>query len=193
MINRLPKRRIAKKIVLFIVILIIFFLAILYGLTTFFDKYTFKFHSPIAINLFTPVKLVKREIISPLVIMKSEVKETNLTLSDKELDAWIGECADKFANKDKTASFLRYQLHCLANKETGHKATYKCGDGGLSCGIFQFKNDTWLGFRQQMIKEGLISEISSRDDDKQAVLTTAWALSKNRDMNWGPYVRGECQ
>lgn len=109
-------------------------------------------------------------------------------------DVWIGVYADKFENKSigKTASLLRYQMHCLAYKENGHSANNNCGDKGNACGMYQFWEDTWKRMRGQMMSKGLITEIGSRWNDQQAIETVAWALVNGREKEWGPILRGGC-
>lgn len=114
------------------------------------------------------------------------------TLTENQ-DTWIGQYAEKYATKSKNASYLRYQLHCLANKENGHHANDKCGDNGKSCGMYQYREGTWNGFRKEMIKKGLASEVGSLWDDQQAIETTAWALANGKENHWGPIVnKGAC-
>ena len=114
---------------------------------------------------------------------------------DENIDGWIRYYSARFANSKKPESYLKYQLHCLANKESGHRHDNhkKCGDGGKSCVLFQYREATWNGFRKIMMKQGLVSEIGSLWDDKKQVETTAWALADGRDMNWGPITRGDCK
>ena len=114
---------------------------------------------------------------------------------DENVDAWIREAAAKYANASYPESYLKYQLHCLANKESGHRYDQhtKCGDNNASCGLFQYKQPTWDGFRKIMMKEGLADEIGSLWDDELQVETTAWALSDGRHQNWGPWLRNECR
>jgi hypothetical protein len=112
------------------------------------------------------------------------------------IDTWIGKYADKYANDKKNTSYLRYQLHCLANKESGHRYNdhRKCGDGGLSCGLMQFREGTWKSFRSKMMKLGLVSEIGSLWNNEQVVETTAWALANGYENHWGPIVnKGACK
>jgi len=109
-----------------------------------------------------------------------------MTPQPYSLDVLIGEAADRFANNKKSASDLRYQLHCLANKESKHGVFKTCGDSGKSCGLYQYREATWLGFRKIMLAKGLISELSTRWNDRDAILTTAWALADGKQMNWGP-------
>lgn len=108
-------------------------------------------------------------------------------------DIWIGEAADRFANKNKSASQLRYQLHCLANKESKHGEYQTCGDSGKSCGLYQYREATWSYFRKLMLAKGLIASVSTRWNEKEAIATTAWALANNKELNWGPIKnKGNC-
>ncbi len=132
-------------------------------------------------------------LISPVVmtVQATEPHDSPIVFEKSKMEAqdqWIGEAADKYANKSKSASKLRYQLHCLAYKENGHHANNKCGDGGKSCGMYQYRKGTWEGFRKQMIKAGLVKEIGSLWDDQEAINTTAWALVNGKETHWGPIV-----
>lgn len=120
-------------------------------------------------------------------------QEIKVDKPDENQDAWIREAAHQFANRQYPESYLKYQLHCLANKESGHHGTNNCGDGGKSCGMYQYRTGTWEGFRKIMMKQGLATEIGSLWDDKLAIFTTAWALSDGRHQNWGPWLRGACR
>ncbi len=176
-------------------ILTVFILfCLLYSVSAYFETHQFVWQGPIQIKLKQPLVIKKRQakFLNPLV-KEIRAVEIETKLDPVNLDEWIGQCADKFATKTKTASYLRYQLHCLANKESSHHTMTTCGDSGLACGLYQYHQTTWQGFRKEMLAKGLITEIGSRLNDKQAVETTAWALANNRDGNWGPWVRGECR
>jgi len=131
-------------------------------------------------------------IISPLgmghVIYANEIREVEA----QNLDTWVDKYAARYATPQLTKSKLKYQLHCLLYYESGHYASNKCGDSGLACGPFQYHQATWIGFRNIMLKQGLITEIGDRYNMEQAVETTAWALADGREYNWGPIVRGLC-
>jgi hypothetical protein len=117
-----------------------------------------------------------------------------MTQLDKQA-SWIAEYAQKYARPEigKSKSLVTYQLACLAHKENGFHSNDHCGDDGLACGEYQFHQATWVQFREDMIKEGLVSEVGSRLDDQQATETTAWAITHGHDNDWGPLLRGECQ
>lgn len=121
-----------------------------------------------------------------LIIQTLEIKSENQ-------DTWIREAAQKYATHDKPESYLKYQLHCLANKESGHHATDKCGDGGVSCGMYQWREPSWKIVRSEMKSAQLIQDLGSLWDDKSAIETTAYALTHGYDMWWGPITRGDCQ
>jgi hypothetical protein len=123
-------------------------------------------------------------------------KHIEVIKEGENIDGWIGKYADKYATTKKPSSYLRYQLHCLANKESGHRYDdhKKCGDGGLSCGIYQYREGTWKMFRNKMLKAGLITEIGTLWNNQQAVETTAWALANGYENHWGPIVnKGACK
>ena len=122
-------------------------------------------------------------------------KEVPVEVTEENIDTWIREAAAKYANKKYNESYLKYQLHCLAHKESGHRyrGHTRCGDNGQSCGMYQYKKPTWEWFRKEMVKQGLAGEIGSLWDDKLQIETTAWALSEGKHAHWGPWVRGNCQ
>lgn len=130
-------------------------------------------------------------VLSPISTDSAKIITPTPTMTPRELqDKWIGEQADRFAKPQigKSASYLRYQLHCLAYMENGHHANNNRGDGGLASGMYQYHEGTYEGFRKIMMREGLTHHMGSRDDDEDAIETTAWALSEQRDYNWGPIV-----
>lgn len=121
----------------------------------------------------------------PIVIKEKVLVEIPL----ENIDTWIDKYATKYATSKKPVSYLKYQLHCLANKESGHRYNNHkhCGDSGKSCGLYQYRQATWRLFRVKMGKP-----IGSLWNNEQAVETTAWALSHNYDNHWGPWRRGGC-
>ena len=114
---------------------------------------------------------------------------------EENLDTWIASASAKFANVSKPESYLKYQLHCLANKESGHRYNghTKCGDGGLSCGLYQWREASWEIMRNKMIADDQADEVGSLWDDELQVYTTAYALTHSYDHWWGPINRGSCQ
>lgn len=137
-------------------------------------------------------------ILNPEVTISNryiEYIDKPIIVEQENIDTWIGKYSDYYANTKKPASYLRYQLHCLANKESGHRYNdhKKCGDNGKSCGLYQYRQPTWEMFRKEMIKKGLVSEIGSLWNNEQATETTAYALSQGYDNHWGPIVnKGAC-
>jgi len=83
-------------------------------------------------------------------------------------------------------------MQCLLNRESQHtemdENTHH-GDNGMAGGSLQYWEETWVGYRKLMIKEGLITEIGSRYDAEQAVFTTVWAINSGRAKAWGPIFR----
>lgn len=138
---------------------------------------------------------INAQPIHPLADVMEVEKIVPVDTPDENIDAWIREAAAKYQNTSFPESYLKYQLHCLANKESGHRYDQhtRCGDNGKSCGLYQYRKATWTGFRTLMIGQGLATEIGSLWDDKLQVETTAWALSEGRHQNWGPWLRGACQ
>ena len=110
-----------------------------------------------------------------------------------ELDKWIPYFADKYGTTQERKSWLRYQLSCLAHKESKHDFDKGQGDSGLAGGPFQFHESTYLSFRMIMSREGLVDYVGSRFNVKDSTETTAWALMNNKGGNWGPKMRGDCR
>lgn len=107
------------------------------------------------------------------------------------LDGWVDEAAEEFTRTPTQKSILKAKLHFLLSKESKHGASDGCGDNGLACGPMQFHEATWVAYRKQMIKEGYAEEIGDRHNMKQAIFTTAWAISEGKELAWGPLKRGE--
>ena len=108
-------------------------------------------------------------------------------------DTWIDRYADQFTTGEANRAYMKYQLHCLLWKESRGGTSDNHGDGGLAGGSYQFHQNTWDWMRQQMLNRGLVAEIGSRYDLRQAIQTTAWALANGRSRDWGPLRRGECR
>lgn len=102
-------------------------------------------------------------------------------------DLWIGGAVDEFMVGRESEG--RKIMHCLANQESKHGEDKGHGDGGLAGGPFQFHESTWQNMRTTMRKAGLIHEIGSRYDFKEAARTTAWAIAHGRAYEWGPIAR----
>ncbi len=108
------------------------------------------------------------------------------------IDIYVDEAARKFGKGKDGYSKLKATLHCLLYYETKHGYAMGMGDGGKAGGLFQFWEGTWNRMRTQMVKAGLAKAVYTRFDDKEAVMTTAWAISNGRAKEWGPILRGDC-
>lgn len=108
-----------------------------------------------------------------------------------EADVLVGKYADKFGKTTGEKSRLRGVLHCLLNIESVHGNNDGHGDNGMAGGPLQFWEETYIGYRKLMIKEGLVTEIGSRYNLENAIETTAWALVSGRGKAWGPILRWE--
>jgi hypothetical protein len=117
------------------------------------------------------------EYKKPLII---DTRETNIS-------TLIDDAVSEFLSDHESESLMI--MHCLAHRESGHGASNAHGDGGLAGGPFQFHEETWQRMRKQMFKQGVADEIGSRYDLKEAVRTTAWAISQGRALEWGPILR----
>ena len=129
------------------------------------------------IRTWNEVTQVEAEYVKPLVI---DTRETNIS-------SLIEDAVNEFLPNRKSESLMI--MHCLAHRESGHGASNAHGDGGLAGGPFQFHEATWQRMRNQMIKQGVASELSTRYDLKEAIRTTAWAIKEGRALEWGPILR----
>lgn len=118
---------------------------------------------------------------------KDYIKPLVIDTRDMNISSLIDDAVAEFLPSHKSESLMI--MHCLAHRESGHGASNAEGDGGLAAGPFQFHETTWIRMRSQMIKLGLATEISSRYDLKEAVRTTAWAISNKNGLEWGPILR----
>jgi hypothetical protein len=139
-------------------------------------------------ELLSPVP--KRPSYSRSVVFAAEHKTTLApSPTPRDVDVFVGAAVDEFFSDPSRQSEVRMILHCLLNRETKHNYAKGHGDGGQAGGPLQFHQPTWEGYRKLMIKAGLASEIGSRDDLKEAIRTTIWAIKTNRATAWGPILR----
>lgn len=133
--------------------------------------------------VFHPVQSLAKSDLEVRVVEKVIIKE----IPAENISTWISDAVNQYLPTHKSESLMI--LHCLAHRESGHGASKAQGDGGLAGGGFQFHEATWQRMRGQMLKAGLITEIGSRFDLKQATYTTAWAIANGRALEWGPALR----
>lgn len=86
---------------------------------------------------------------------------------------------------------IKALLHFLLLKEQNYGGSDSCGDHGLACGPLQYHQATYESFRKIMMKKGFVKTMGSRLNMKDAIETTAWAISDGREGNWGPVARKE--
>lgn len=113
--------------------------------------------------------------------------------SEYQIDAWVTYYTIKYFPEGGKRNHAKQLLHCLLYREAGYGSNKGHGDNGKAGGPLQYHQPTWDGFRKIMLKKNLIKEIGSRYDMEQAIETTAWAISDNRALNWGPFLRKECE
>lgn len=135
------------------------------------------------LTIFHPVQGLATSDIEVRIVEKIVVKE----IPAENISTWISDAVNQYLPNHKSESLMI--MHCLAHRESGHGASNAQGDGGLAGGGFQFHEATWQRMRKQMLKAGLITEIGSRFDLKQATYTTAWAIANGRALEWGPILR----
>ena len=135
-------------------------------------------------------KNVQAEFYNPLSDVIVVEKEILVDRPDENIDSWIAKYSKEYATTEKPESYLKYQLHCLANKESGHRYSdhTKCGDNGKSCGLYQWREESWKIMRKKMG-----ASIGSLWNNKEAIETTAYALTHGYDNWWGPLMRGSCR
>ena len=140
----------------------------------------------IGVLAFNPV------FISPYVEYQTiKVKEI-VEVEKENADTWIDRYARLYTDSDAKAEYLKYQLHCLYWKESRNGLSNDHGDSGKAGGPYQFWEATYKRMRARMQADGLVNWVGSRYDTKDAIQTTAWALSNGYAKEWGPVVRGEC-
>lgn len=107
----------------------------------------------------------------------------------------VDELVDTYSHKYGRTSYERNRikalLHYLLLREQNYGGSDACGDGGKACGPLQFHEPTYISYRNIMIKKGLVKDMGSRLNMKDAIETTAWAISDGREKAWGPVFRGE--
>jgi len=140
-------------------------------------------------------KLPVQPIISPIAEAREPAPKPTEVPKKKEVDYsdLVEKYAQKYAKDEYQRYKLIYQLHCLLWHESNHYLNKGYGDDGKAGGPLQYWQGTWVSFRKQMIKLGLITEIGDRENPEQAIETTAFALSRGYGDNWGPIKRGECR
>lgn len=154
--------------------------------------------------LYTPVMLYSPlakadegvyESPSPSSMAEGEVDEPapSPSSSPTSVDEMIDFNCRKYYSGKNSQEYCKFQMHCLYWKESRNGQSNDHGDGGKAGGPFQFWQETWNRMRGQMIREGHIRATGSRYNLDEAVETTVWALSKGRENEWGPVLRGECK
>lgn len=106
---------------------------------------------------------------------------------DKLVDKYSKEYTDDTYKQNRTKAMI----HFLLLKEQNYGGSDACGDGGKACGPLQYHEPTYIGYRNIMIRRGLVTEMGSRLNMEDAIQTTAWAINNGRETAWGPILRGE--
>lgn len=122
-----------------------------------------------------------------LVTTVAQITPTPTPNVDKLVDTYSKKYGVDTYKQNRTKAMI----HFLLLKEQNYGGSDACGDGGKACGPLQFHEPTYIGYRKIMIRRGLVSEIGSRLDMKDAIETTAWAINNGRETAWGPILRGE--
>lgn len=122
---------------------------------------------------------------------ESQSRTDEIKTQDQEVDALVDFYSEKYTPNKYEKSIMKAKLHFLLSKESKHGLDKNHGDNGKAGGPLQFHEPTYIGYRKIMIKRGLTDYIGSRYDYKDAIETTAWAISDGRESSWGPIMRGE--
>jgi len=141
-------------------------------------------------NYVSPVSKTEVRPAVKFAVVPVESKEER---PEAQVSVLVEAVAAKYAHGDYEKYRLIYQLHCLLWKESNYYLNKAHGDNGLAGGALQFHEGTWVSFRREMMRQGLVAEIGSRYDLEQAVETAAWALAHGKGNHWGPIARGECR
>jgi hypothetical protein len=128
-------------------------------------------------------------LLSPRAIHPSVSPEPNVQPIPKAVDIYVSLAVDEFFTNPAQQSEVRMILHCLLYRESHHAFSKAYGDGGLAGGPLQFHQPTWEAFRKRMMERGVADAIGSRDDLKEAIRTTVWAIKDGHASAWGPILR----
>ena len=95
------------------------------------------------------------------------------------------EVNDRIDNLCEANNFRYFGLmKWLAFKESSTGQNHSCGDKGFSCGLYQYKKNTWKEFQNQFNRYDL-----HRDNDMDQIEMTIIALKHNKWRHWGPLKR----
>jgi len=119
---------------------------------------------------------------------KLEVKKAQTC---EDVDCWVDQYAHQYAKSDAEVNRIKVMLHFLLYKESGYGSNLNCGDNFKACGPLQYWEATYISIRDEMMEKGLVQVMGDRHDMRNAIETTAYALSEGRDNLWGPLNRGE--
>lgn len=72
----------------------------------------------------------------------------------------------------------------LANKESKYGQDKRCGDGGKSCGLYQYRKPTWIMLQKKFNREDL-----NYNNDIDQIEMTILALKNGYWYLWGPLQR----
>jgi hypothetical protein len=107
------------------------------------------------------------------------------------VDDLVDTYSKKYGKTRYQQNRIKAMLHFLLLREQNYGGSNNCGDSGKACGPLQFHAGTYKGYRNIMIKRGLITDMGSRLSMNDAVETAAWAISDGRERAWGPVARNE--
>lgn len=138
--------------------------------------------------------ITQDRVISPCSDTGCHVKvvEAEERLSDyQKIDRWVDIYSEKYGKTRYEKNRTKAMIHFLLLKEQNYGGSTNCGDSGKACGILQFHEPTYIGYRNIMIKRGLVKVVGSRLNYENAIETCAWAINDGREDAWGPIARGE--
>jgi hypothetical protein len=85
------------------------------------------------------------------------------------------------------------KMLCLANKESSMGMDKRCGDKGLSCGLFQIQKPTWDYFIKLMAEQNIATDYLEYMNYSDQAYVTGWAIKNGLGKNWSPIFDGRCK
>lgn len=128
-------------------------------------------------------------VLATTTLLESSNTPKTTPTKTKSYDEYVGEFTDQLFNDKGRQSEVRMIMHCLLYRESKHGLSKGLGDNGMAAGPLQYWEDTWTRMRKAMIKDGIVSEIGTRFDLKEAIRTTIYAIKQGWGKEWGPILR----
>jgi hypothetical protein len=101
---------------------------------------------------------------------------------DNEVLITVDDISDRIDILCRKYNFPYFSLmKWLAAKESSMGQDLRCGDDGLSCGLYQYKTQTWNEFQKRFDKHDL-----DRDNTHHQIEMTIIALQNGMWYHWSP-------